>query len=84
MSNVSEYSTRKFSFGDKQISDDSRAFVIAELGHNHQGNLETCLQMIRAAAFAGATAVKLQKRNTRELFTDEAFIPSSSALVFSL
>ena len=47
--------------------------MVAELGHNHQGNLETCLQMIRAAAFSGASAVKLQKRSNRNLFTQEAF-----------
>jgi N-acetylneuraminate synthase/sialic acid synthase len=73
MRKVSEYSRRELSFGGRQISDDSQAFIIAELGHNHQGSLDTCLQMIRAAAFAGASAVKLQKRNNRELFTDEAF-----------
>ena len=64
---------RALNFGNIAISDASDAFVIAELGHNHQGSLETCLQMIRAAAYSGATAVKLQKRNNRELFTVEAF-----------
>jgi sialic acid synthase len=57
----------------KSYDDSSLPFVIAELGHNHQGNLETCLQMIRAAAFSGASAVKLQKRSNRDLFTKEAF-----------
>ena len=57
----------------KHYNDSSLPFVVAELGHNHQGNLETCLQMIRAAAFSGASAVKLQKRSNRNLFTKEAF-----------
>jgi sialic acid synthase len=64
---------REISFGGHVINDENKPFVIAELGHNHQGDLETCLQMIRAAAFAGASAVKLQKRSNRELFTREAF-----------
>lgn len=64
---------RQLEFGNVQISDSDPAFVIAELGHNHQGSLETCLQMIRAAAYSGASAVKLQKRNNRELFTKEAY-----------
>jgi N-acetylneuraminate synthase/sialic acid synthase len=64
---------RRLAFGGIEISDESDPFVIAELGHNHQGSLETCLQMIRAAAYSGASAVKLQKRNNRELFTQEAF-----------
>ena len=73
MSNESGNLVREIVFGDRVISDANEPFVIAELGHNHQGNLETCLQMIRAAAFAGASAVKLQKRNNRELFTEDAF-----------
>jgi sialic acid synthase len=57
----------------KLISDDSDAFVIAEIGHNHQGNLDLCKKMFKAAAASGVSAVKLQKRNNRELFTQEFF-----------
>jgi N-acetylneuraminate synthase/sialic acid synthase len=56
-----------------EIHQDSKAFLIAEIGHNHQGNVKQCIQMIQAAAEAGASAVKLQKRNNRELFTKKAF-----------
>lgn len=52
---------------------DNEAFVIAEIGHNHQGSLELCLKMITAAAESGASAVKLQKRNNLKLFTSEAY-----------
>ena len=55
------------------ISDDTPPFVIAEVGHNHQGNLDKALQLIRAAAASGATAVKLQKRDNKKLFTNEAY-----------
>jgi len=64
---------RSLTLDGKLINDSSQAFVIAELGHNHQGNLETCIQLIRAAAFAGASAVKLQKRDNKTLFTQKAF-----------
>jgi len=64
---------RKLSIDGKKYDDSSLPFVIAELGHNHQGNLETCLQMIRAAAYSGASAVKLQKRSNIDLFTKAAF-----------
>jgi len=47
----------------------SDAFVIAEIGHNHQGSLSIAFDMIKAAKDAGADAVKVQKRDNRSLFT---------------
>jgi len=55
------------------IRDDSDCYVIAEIGHNHQGNLETAKELFRAAKDAGAHAAKLQKRNNRLLFTREMY-----------
>jgi N-acetylneuraminate synthase/sialic acid synthase len=65
--------TRKLEINDIVVSDESKAFVIAEIGHNHQGSVETCKKMFKAAAESGATAVKLQKRNNKELFTKEFY-----------
>jgi len=65
--------TRKLQINDIVVSDESKAFVIAEIGHNHQGSVETCKKMFKAAAESGATAVKLQKRNNKELFTKEFY-----------
>ena len=64
---------RVFVFGDKRVTDDSPSFVIAEVGHNHQGNLERCKAIFHAAAEAGADAVKIQKRDNRTLFTREMY-----------
>ena len=58
---------------DITIFDDSKCFVIAEIGHNHQGNVGLCKQMIKAAFDAGASAVKLQKRSNKNLFTKQYF-----------
>src|SRR5690242_7738196 len=55
------------------ISDDAPCYVIAELGHNHQGSLETARKMFQAAHECGADAVKLQKRDNRSLFTREMY-----------
>src|ERR687887_1392070 len=63
---------RSLLIGETEISDTSPCFVIAEIGHNHQGSLETAKRMFAAAKEAGASAVKLQKRHNRTLFT-EAF-----------
>ena len=65
--------TRKFTMGDKVITQESVGYVIAEIGHNHQGKLDTCKAMFKAAADAGADAVKLQKRDNRALFTAEMY-----------
>ena len=55
------------------VTDDDPAYVIAEVGHNHQGKLETAKEMFREAKACGASAVKLQKRDNRGLFTQVAF-----------
>jgi len=55
------------------IDDASEAYVIAEIGHNHQGSVEQAKAMISAAKLAGATAVKFQKRDNRNLYTDELY-----------
>lgn len=56
-------------FGKSHISEDRSPYFIAEIGHNHQGNLETALEMITVAASCGANAVKFQKRDNKTLFT---------------
>ena len=65
--------TRSFSIGETMIDDDSACYVIAEIGHNHQGDFELCKKMFSSAAECGAHAVKLQKRSPRDLFTQKAF-----------
>ena len=56
-----------------RINDDSDCYVIAEIGHNHQGEIAKCKELFRAAKDCGAHAVKLQKRDNRSLFTKEMY-----------
>jgi sialic acid synthase len=56
-----------------QINDASDCYVIAEIGHNHQGKMETAKELFLAAKECGANAVKLQKRDNRALYTREMF-----------
>jgi sialic acid synthase len=64
---------KKIEFGRSKISEDGPCYVIAEIGHNHQGDIDTAIEMIRIAKNAGVQAVKLQKRNNRKLFTKEYY-----------
>lgn len=48
--------------------------IIAEVGCNHKGDLEIAKELIRVAAiYAKADVVKFQKRNNRELLTEEQY-----------
>jgi sialic acid synthase len=55
------------------IHDGGDCFVIAEIGHNHQGSLEQAKAMVTMAKDCGANAVKVQKRSNRTLYTREFF-----------
>lgn len=55
------------------INDDSDCYVIAEIGQNHEGDVEQCKALFDAAKQAGANAVKLQKRSNRDLYTREMY-----------
>mgnify|MGYP000091253853 CR=1 FL=1 len=54
--------TREIKIGNKWVGDGHPAYVIAEIGINHNGDLNIARQMIDAAVHAGADAVKFQKR----------------------
>jgi N-acetylneuraminate synthase/sialic acid synthase len=48
-------------------------FIIAEVGQNHQGDLDAAREYIRVFAFEGANAVKFQTRNNKYLFSEDAY-----------
>ncbi|MGO1508053.1 MAG: N-acetylneuraminate synthase family protein [Microbacteriaceae bacterium] len=58
------------SIGSHVIGGGNPAYVIAEIGLNHNGDVEIAKQLIDVAARAGADAVKFQKR-TPEISTPE-------------
>lgn len=55
-----------------RIGPGNPCFVIAEAGVNHNGNLDTALQLVDAAAEAGADCVKFQTFTAGELATIHA------------
>jgi sialic acid synthase len=64
---------RSLRIDEVEINDDGACYVVAEIGNNHQGDLDQAKQLISAARECGANAVKLQKRSNRSLYTKEFF-----------
>jgi N-acetylneuraminate synthase len=54
--------TREIKIGNRMVGDGQPAYIIAEIGINHNGDLDIARQMIDAAVHAGVDAVKFQKR----------------------
>lgn len=61
---------RTIRFGDRLIGDNQPTYIVAELGINHNGSIDTARRLIDAAVEAGCDAVKFQKR-TPELCVPE-------------
>ena len=58
---------------DCTIGDDQPCFVIAEIGQNHNGDMEIARRLIDTAATCGASAVKFCKRHIPSELTKEAY-----------
>jgi sialic acid synthase len=59
--------------GIEIASSNDYAYVIAEIGNNHQGDVDVAKEMFRVAKECGVDAVKLQKRDNRSLYTKKLF-----------
>lgn len=53
------------------IGDKHSIFVVAEIGINHNGSVDTAKKLIDAASSCGCDAVKFQKRTVKEVYTPE-------------
>jgi len=54
--------TREIRIGNRMIGDGHPAYIVAEIGINHNGDLEIAKELIRASKHAGVDAIKFQKR----------------------
>lgn len=57
--------------GDVSVGDDHSVFFVAEIGINHNGNVDIAKKLIDAAKSAGCQAVKFQKRTVPAVYTAE-------------
>lgn len=61
---------REVSIGNRKIGDGHPAYIIGEIGINHNGDIEVAKKLMEVAKRSGADAVKFQKR-TPELCVPE-------------
>ncbi|KKT40657.1 MAG: hypothetical protein UW28_C0021G0013 [Parcubacteria group bacterium GW2011_GWA2_44_13] len=59
----------KIKVGDRWVGEGEPNFIIAEIGNNHNGEIDLARKAVTEAARLGADAVKFQKREIDEVFT---------------
>lgn len=73
----------RFTIGRRLVGMGSPAYVIAEAGSNHNRDLATAMQLIDAAAEAGADAVKFQTYSGARIYSRRTPAISSLAAISS-
>jgi len=57
--------------GNRQVGDTEPCYIIAEIGINHNGDIDTAKRLISVAVAAGCDAVKFQKRTVDIVYSAE-------------
>ena len=57
--------------GDRAVGDGHRCLVVAEIGINHNGDIQNAKKLIDVASLAGCEVVKFQKRTIEVVYTSE-------------
>src|ERR1035438_1430861 len=78
--------------GGRLVGDEEPCFIIAEIGINHNGDVDLAKRLISVAIAAGCDAVKFQKRTVGVVYTPEElakprenpFGPTNGDLKFGL
>lgn len=65
--------------GERRIGAGAPAYIIAEIGNNHNGSLELAKQLIDLAADAGADCAKFQMRDMASLYRNAGSADDQSA-----
>lgn len=64
--------------GKAEVGQDHPPYIIAEIGANHNGDMNLCRKLIDAAATAGADAVKFQSWSDKSLIAKEEYERNTS------
>src|SRR5580704_11108662 len=78
--------------GNRPIGEDQSCFIVAEIGINHNGDIDLAKRLISVAAAAGCDAVTFQKRTIEVVYTAEElakpqenpFGPPNGDLIYGL
>jgi N-acetylneuraminate synthase len=68
-----------FFVADKEISDESPSFIIAEIGNNHQGDINLAKELVDHAVDAKVDCVKFQMRSMTALYKNSGDADDDSA-----
>jgi len=67
---------KQVKIGNRVVGDGQPCFIVAEIGVNHNGDLDLARKLISAAHLAGCEAVKFQKRTVEVVYTPEELAQS--------
>ena len=52
-----------------------KIFIIAEVGPNHNGNIDIALKYVKKLSKIGCSAIKFQHGNPNSIFSNQSFFP---------
>jgi sialic acid synthase len=58
----------------ENLDSNKKSYVIAEVGNNHQGDLDIAREYVEKFADLGASAIKFQTRNNKYLFSESGYL----------
>lgn len=68
---IARKSVQGFQIGEHLISEQGKAFIIAEIGNNHQGDIDLAKRLVNLAREAGADCIKFQMRDLQSLYSNQ-------------
>ena len=68
-----------FFIGEREVSEKSPSYIIAEIGNNHQGDISLAKKLVDYAVDSGADCAKFQMRNVKSLYKNSGNSNDDSA-----